>query len=116
MKLQLEAMALAMPEVAEHPNRLAFRGVLTLVGVAVAAFAGGGARASRDADAEGDGGGVAVAAGDGAGLFAGDGWHDVRRKIGIITEAEIVRCTAEAGGAGQLAVSGLSVSRRTFPR
>ena len=33
MNLQLEAMALAMPEVAGHPNRLPFRGVLTLVGV-----------------------------------------------------------------------------------
>jgi hypothetical protein len=34
MDLQLEAMAVAMPEVAGHPNRLPFRGVLTLVGVA----------------------------------------------------------------------------------
>ncbi len=34
MNLQLEAMALTMPDVAGHPNRLPFRGVLTLVGVA----------------------------------------------------------------------------------
>ncbi len=34
MNLELEAMALAMPEVGGHPNRLPFRGVLTLVGVA----------------------------------------------------------------------------------
>ncbi len=32
--LDLEAMALAMPDVAGHPNRRAFRGVLTLVSVA----------------------------------------------------------------------------------
>ena len=34
MDLQLEAMAVAMPEVDGHPNRLPFRGVLTLVGIA----------------------------------------------------------------------------------
>ena len=34
MKLQLEAMALELPQVAGHPNRLPFRGVLTLVGLA----------------------------------------------------------------------------------
>ncbi len=32
MNLEMEAMALAMPEVEGHPNRLPFRGVLTLVG------------------------------------------------------------------------------------
>jgi len=34
MPLQLDAMSVALPEVAGHPNRLPFRGVLTLVGVA----------------------------------------------------------------------------------
>ena len=34
MNLQLEAMALNLPDVPAHPNRLPFRGVLTLVGVA----------------------------------------------------------------------------------
>jgi len=34
MYLQLEAMALNLPHVPAHPNRLPFQGVLTLVGVA----------------------------------------------------------------------------------
>jgi len=34
MNLELEAMAVAMPDVVGHPNRLPFHGVLTLVGVA----------------------------------------------------------------------------------
>jgi hypothetical protein len=34
MNLQLQALALNLPDVPAHPNRLPFRGVLTLVGVA----------------------------------------------------------------------------------
>ena len=33
MNLELESMAIEMPEVEGHPNRVAFRGVLTFVGV-----------------------------------------------------------------------------------
>ena len=34
MNIELESMAIEMPVVAGHPNREAFRGVLTLVDVA----------------------------------------------------------------------------------
>src|SRR3974377_1063873 len=124
MKLQLEAMALAMPEVAGHPNRLPFRGVLTLVGVA-SQRAPKGAKGHR---------GMLTRAATDAALPSLLGMaldyapsldsHDVRCKIGIITEASIVPLrpplsprTGEKGGApgervgsarsiGQLAVSG----------
>ena len=33
MMIELKSMAVAMPEVAGHPNRRAFRGVLTMVDV-----------------------------------------------------------------------------------
>ena len=53
MRIALESMAVAMPEVEGHPNRVEFRGVLTLVDVASQrAPSGSGGQASR-ADAEG---------------------------------------------------------------
>ena len=89
MNLQLEAMALAMPEVAGHPNRLPFRGVLTLVGVA-SQRAPHGARGHRV---------MLTRAATDAALPSLLGMaldyapsldsHDVRRKIGIITAANI---------------------------
>jgi len=90
MNLQLNAMALAMPEVAGHPNRLPFRGVLTLVGVA-SQRPPSGARGHRV---------MLTRAATEAALPSLLGMaldyapsldsHDVRRKIGIITEAELV--------------------------
>jgi hypothetical protein len=108
MNLQLEAMALAMPEVAEHPNRLPFRGVLTLVGV-TSQRAPGGARSHRV---------MLTRAATNAALPSLLGMaldyapamdsHDVRRKIGIITEADIVPLHAgsSAKAIGQLRVGG----------
>ncbi len=105
MKLQLEAMALAMPEVAEHPNRLPFRGVLTLVGVP-SQHSPSGARGHRVT--------LSYRATESAlpsllGMALDyspemDG-HDVRRKIGVITEAEIEPLAA-AGRAGKLVIGG----------
>ncbi len=105
MKLQLDAMALAMPEVAEHPNRLPFRGVLTLVGVP-SQHSPSGAQGHRVT--------LAYQATEAAlpsllGMAldyspAMDG-HDARRKIGIITAAEVEKATGN-GDAGQLSVGG----------
>jgi hypothetical protein len=98
MELQLEAMALAMPEVAGHPNRLPFRGVLTLVG-----------QASQHSPAGAQGHRVmltqkateaALPSLLGMALDyspAMDG-HDARRKIGIITEAELEAQALKVGG------------------
>jgi hypothetical protein len=107
MKLQLEAMALAMPEVAEHPNRLPFRGVLTLVGLA-SQHSPSGAQGHRVT--------LAYKATEAAlpsllGMAldyspAMDG-HDARRKIGIITEADIEPLSALGqSSTGRLAVGG----------
>jgi hypothetical protein len=121
MKLQLEAMALAMPEVAGHPNRLPFRGVLTLVGVA-SQRAPKGARGHRvmltrrATDAA-----LPSLLGMALDYAPSLDSHDVRRKIGIITAANIVPLhptlsltAGDQSGAplrsphptGQLAVSG----------
>lgn len=108
MNLQLEAMALAMPEVAGHPNRLPFRGVLTLVGVA-SQRAPGGARGHRVM--------LTRAAADkalpsllGMALDYAPALnsHDVRRKIGIITEASIepLKAGSTPNATGQLAIGG----------
>ncbi|HZL66796.1 MAG TPA: hypothetical protein VFC29_05630, partial [Candidatus Limnocylindrales bacterium] len=87
MNLHLEAMALNMPDVARHPNRLPFRGVLTLVGVA-SLRSPTGARGhrvmlTRTATEEALPSLLGMAL-DYAPLLAS---HDARRKVGIITEA-----------------------------
>ncbi len=103
--LRLEAMGLAMPEVAAHPNRLPFRGVLTLVGAA-SQRPPRGARGhrvllTRPATEAALPSLLGMALDYTPALDA----HDARRKIGIITEAEIA--PARPGAVvGQLAVSG----------
>ena len=90
MNLQLEAMALAMPEVAGHPNRLPFRGVLTLVGVA-SQRAPNGARGHRVMLTRGaTDAALPSLLGMALDYAPSLDSHDVRRKIGIITEANIV--------------------------
>jgi hypothetical protein len=113
VKLQLEAMALAMPEVAEHPNRLPFRGVLTLVGVPSQHSPQGaqGHRVTLSHKATE----TALPSLLGMALDyspAMDG-HDATRKIGIITDAEIHSVTANTS-TGQLSVAGFLYAR-DFP-
>src|SRR5271167_3754492 len=90
MNLQLEAMALTMPKVAGHPNRLPFRALLTLAGVA-SQRAPHGAQGHRvmltrsAADAA-----LPSLLGMALDYAPSLDSHDVRRKIGIITEATIV--------------------------
>lgn len=111
MKLQLEAMALAMPQVDGHPNRLPFRGVLTLVGTA-SQNSPSGARGHRvlltQSATE-----AALPSLLGMGLDHAPALdaHDVRRKIGIITAAEIV----PADGSGSKLEVGGYLFAQDFP-
>ena len=98
MGLSLESMAIEMPAVAGHPNRVAFRGVLTVVDVA-SDRAPSGARghrvilSRRAAEA-------AIPSLLGMGLDYSPRFdaHDTRRKIGVITRAEIVGREIAVGG------------------
>lgn len=96
--IELESMAIEMPEVAGHPNREPFRGVLTLVDVA-SDKPPAGARGHRvvltRAAAE-----TALASLLGMALDYAPSLdrHDTRRKVGIITRAEIVGKNLELSG------------------
>jgi hypothetical protein len=98
MNLELESMAIEMPAVEGHPNRVAFRGVLTLVDVP-SDRAPNGARGHRVViprkvvD-------EAIPSLLGMALDYAPTWdrHDVRRKVGVITSAEIVGKGLEVGG------------------
>jgi hypothetical protein len=87
--IELQSMALDLPPVEGHPNRLAFRGVLTLLD-SPSDRAPAGARGHRvlltRAAAE-----RALPSLLGMGLDYASGLdrHEPRRKVGIITEAEI---------------------------
>jgi len=108
MDLQLEAMALAMPEVAGHPNRLPFQGVLTLVGVASQRSPSGArghrvmlTRAATEAALPSL---LGMALDYAPSLDA----HDARRKIGIVTAADIVPMpqSKTPSSVGQIAIGG----------
>lgn len=98
MELALESMAIEMPVVEGHPNREPFCGVLTLVGVA-SDKPPAGARGHRVV--------LSLAAAEAA-LPSLLGMaldyapaldrHDTRRKVGVITRAEIVGKQVELGG------------------
>ena len=119
MNIQLESMAIEMPAVSRHPNRQSFRGVLTLVD-APSTRPPAGARGHRvllsRAAAE-----RALASLLGMGLDytpSLDG-HDARRKVGIITSAEIVRSPvaglqSPASGQRVIEISGYLFAR-DFP-
>src|ERR1700691_3723458 len=94
----LKSMALAMTEGAGHPNRTAFRGVLTMVDVP-SQRAPSGAKGHRVVltrrAAE-----LALPSLLGMALDYAPTLdrHDVRRKVGVITRAEIVGRNLELGG------------------
>jgi len=107
MNLEMEAMALGMPKVEGHPNRLPFQGVLTLVGVASQRAPSGAEKhrvmLTRRATEMALPSLLGMALDYTPALDA----HDRRRKIGVITEADIVPIRADrAGPTGQVAVSG----------
>ena len=98
MGLSVESMAIEMPAVHGHPNRAGFRGVLTMVDVA-SDKSPSGARGHRVVltrrAAE-----AAIPSLMGMGLDYSPALdrHDARRKIGVITRAEIVGRVIEVGG------------------
>jgi hypothetical protein len=98
MQIELESMAIEMPPVAGHPNRERFRGVLTLVDVP-SDRSPAGARGHRvvltRAAAE-----RALPSLLGMGLDYSPSLdrHDTRRKVGMITGAEIVGKKLELSG------------------
>jgi hypothetical protein len=98
MTIELESMAVEMPEVEGHPNRAAFRGVLTVVDAASTRAPAGskGHRVilSRRAAEEALPSLIGMAL-DFAPSFDG---HDQRRKVGVITSAELVGRNLEVGG------------------
>jgi hypothetical protein len=98
MGLTLESMAIEMPAMKGHPNRVGFRGVLTVVDVA-SDKPPAGARGHRvlltrrAAEAA-----IPSLLGMGLDYAPGLDRHDVRRKVGVITRAEIVGRRLEVGG------------------
>ena len=98
MTIALESMAVVMPEVEGHPNRAGFRGVLTVVDVASQKAPSGskGHRvllSKRAAEA-----GLPSLLGMALDYAPTFDRHDVRRKVGVITSAEIVGRNLEVGG------------------
>jgi hypothetical protein len=98
MTTELESMAIELPEVAGHPNREPFRGVLTVIDVA-SDKPPSGARGHRvlltRSAAEQALPSLLGMALDYAPLLDR---HDARRKIGVITRAEIVDRNLEVSG------------------
>ncbi len=98
MGLSLESMAIEMPHVFGHPNRADFRGVLTVVDVA-SDKSPSGARGHRvlltrqAAEAA-----IPSLLGMALDYSPTLDRHDARRKIGVITRAEIVGRMIEVGG------------------
>jgi hypothetical protein len=96
--IDLKSMAVAMPEVAGHPNRAAFRGVLTMVDVP-SQRAPSGAKGhlvvltKKAAEAA-----LPSLLGMGVDYSPMLDRHDVRCKVGVITRAEIVGQNVELGG------------------
>jgi hypothetical protein len=119
MNIQLESMAIEMPAVSRHPNRQPFHGVLTLVD-APSTRPPAGARGHRvplsraAADRA-----LASLLGMGLGYTPSLDGHDARRKVGIITSAEIVQLPVASrqlpvGGQWVIEISGYLFAR-DFP-
>jgi hypothetical protein len=98
MTIAMESMAVAMPEVTGHPNRRDFHGVLTVVDMP-SQQAPSGAKGhlvvltKRAAQAA-----LASLLGMALDYSPTLDRHDVRRKVGVITRAEIVGRNLEVGG------------------
>jgi len=98
MGVALESMAIEMPAVMGHPNRVGFRGVLTVVDVA-SDRPPAGARGHRvlltrrAAEAA-----IPSLLGMGLDYAPALDRHDVRRKVGVITRAEIIGRQVEVSG------------------
>ncbi len=98
MTIALESMAVTMPEVAGHPNRAGFRGVLTVVDEP-SQRAPSGSKGRRVVLTRGAAE-AALASLLGMALDYAPSFdrHDVRRKVGVITSADVVGRNLEVGG------------------
>lgn len=98
MTIELESMAVEMPKVKGHPNRVDFRGVLTLVDVPSEGVPGGakGHRVllTREAAERALPSLIGMAVDYAPRLDK----HDAQRKVGIITHADVVGNDLEVGG------------------
>ncbi len=111
MRMQLEAMALTMPEVKNHPNRRNFRGVLTVAN-APSDRSPSGARGHKVMlTAEATERALPSLLGMGIDYAPQLDRHDAQRKVGIITSADL---RAGAGEAHCLNVGGY-LFERDFP-
>jgi len=96
--LELKSMAVTMPEVAGHPNRAAFHGVLTTVDMASQRSPSGAKghlvmltkRAAETA--------LPSLLGMALDYSPSLDRHDVRRKVGVITRADVAGRNVEVGG------------------
>lgn len=99
MNLAIDSMAVDFPRLASHPNRAPFRGVLTLVDIPSdrAPSGAGGHRVllARDAVERA----LPSLLGMGLDYAPALDRHDAQRKVGIITEADIVGSRLSALGA-----------------
>jgi hypothetical protein len=88
--MRLEAMAVKFPHVDGHPNRVAFDGVLTMVNAA-SDKAPAGARGHRVMLTR-EAAETALPSLLGMAVDYRPGWdgHDARRKIGLLTEADLI--------------------------
>lgn len=88
--MRLEAMAVTMPRVDGHPNRVGFEGILTVVGAA-SDKAPSGARGHRVLLTR-EAAETALPSLLGMAVDYRPGWdgHDTRRKIGVLTEASVI--------------------------
>ncbi len=96
--IELKSMAVAMPEVVGHPNRAAFSGVLTMVDVPSQRSPSGAkgrlvVLTKKAAEAA-----LPSLLGMALDYSPALDRHDVRRKVGVITRAEIVGRNLELGG------------------
>ena len=98
MTIDMESMAVEMPEVEGHPNRVAFRGVLTVVDVPSerAPSGSGGKRVlltKKAAEAA-----IPSLIGMAVDYAPSLDRHDARRKVGVITSADVVGRNLEVSG------------------
>lgn len=96
--IDLKSMAVAMPEVAGHPNRVGFHGVLTMVDMASHKSPSGAkghlvVLTKRAAEAA-----LPSLLGMALDYSPTLDRHDVRRKVGVVTRAEVVGRCLELGG------------------
>jgi hypothetical protein len=96
--MRLEAMAITMPEVTDHPNRIPFEGVLTVVDEA-STRPPSGARGHRVILTR-DAAKAALPSLLGMAVDFAPKWdgHDARMKCGIITEANVIGNQLRVGG------------------